>query len=222
MKIGIITATSGERPHLLKRCIEYVKRQTAQVDIHNIQIGPGTLKEKYKEGLEKLKDKADLIFFFEDDDYYPANYIEKMLEFYDWAGSPEIFGIKETWFYHPEFKAYWYNKNENIYACAFQTCVSSRAVDKIDWSMIDDVFVDAGLWRQLEGDAIEFGKPLSIGIKHGRGKTLASGHNKWFFDDKSRLQTKGEYARFDDTWLENIIGEDAKFYEEFGANKNLI
>lgn len=187
-----------------------------------IQTGPGTLKEKYKEGLEKLKDKCDLIFFFEDDDYYPENYIEKILEFYEWASRPEIFGIRETWFYHPEHKAFWYNKNGESYACAFQTCVRSDAVGKINWNLIGDVFVDAGLWRQLNGDTIEFGKPLSIGIKHGRGQTLASGHNKWFFEEKSRLQTETEYAKFSDTWLKETIGIDSEFYEEFGKDKNLL
>lgn len=222
MKVGVITATSGERPYLLKQCIYYVQRQTVKIDYHLILSGPETLKEKYKEGLEKLKDKVDIVFFMEDDDYYPKNYIDKMLEFYDWANSPDIFGIKETWFYHPEIKAFWYYKNEKDEACAFQTCVRTNAINKIDWSLIDSVFVDAGLWRQLEGSTIEFGFPFSIGIKHGRGKTLASGHNKWFFEEKSKLQSDKEYARFTDTWLREQIKDDAEFYEVFGANRDLI
>jgi hypothetical protein len=222
MRIGVITATSGERPHLLKQCIHYVQRQTVKSSIHLIMNGPETLKTKYKNGLDQLKDKVDIVFFMEDDDYYPRNYLEKMLEYRDWAGDPDIFGIKETFFYHPEFKAYWYKLNEKEEACAFQTCVKTSAIEKIDWSLIDSVFVDAGLWRQLEGSTIELGQPLSIGIKHGRGKTLASGHNKWFFEEKSKLQSNKEYAKFTDTWLREMIKDDAEFYEVFGANRNLV
>lgn len=223
MKIGIITPTF-HRPHLLNRSVFYIERQTIKADERIVLPGEETLKEKYRQGLEALKDKVDLIFFMEDDDYYPANYIERMVELWAWAEEPEIFGIGETWFYHPEFRAYWYYKNQENNSCAFTTCVRSDAVDKIDWSTIDDVFVDAGLWRQLQGDTVTFGKPFAIGIKHGRGKKcLAGGHTKWFYEEKSK-NYKGwkEYAAFSDTWLREQIGADADFYDEFGRNRALI
>lgn len=223
MKIGIITPTH-HRPYLLNRASFYIKRQTLEPSCGFIAPGEESLKEKYRQGLEALKDKVDLIFFMEDDDYYPANYLEKMVELYGWAGKPEIFGIGETWFYHPEFRAYWYYLNQEDNSCAFTTCIRSDAVDKIDWSTIDDVFVDAGLWRQLQGETVTFGKPFAIGIKHGRGKRcLAGGHTKWFYDEKSKLE-KGsrEYAEYSDTWLREHIGADADFYDEFGKNRGLI
>jgi hypothetical protein len=201
----------------------YVERQAMKPDEHIVMDGEETLKEKYRKGLEELKSKFDLIFFMEDDDYYPANYIEKMIELYGWAGEPEVFGIGETWFYHPEFKAYWHYKNQENNSCAFTTCVRADAVDKIDWSQVDDVFVDAGLWRQLGGQTVTFGKPFAIGIKHGRGKCLASGHTKWFYEEKSKLsKDSNEFAEFSKTWLRDAIGNDAEFYEEFGRNRKLI
>jgi hypothetical protein len=223
MRIGVITATSGQRPHLMSQCWKYIDRQAVKPSVRLVLNGDETLKAKYHRGLEELKNETDIIFFMEDDDYYPPNYIEKMLEMYNWAGSPEVFGIGETYFYHPEFKAYWYYLNQDNNACAFQTCVRSDAIDKIDWNTIDDVFVDAGLWRQLKGETVRFGKPLSIGIKHGRGKCLASGHNRWFYEKKAEApKDLKEYAEFSDTWLRDMIGEDADFYEHFGANKELI
>ena len=160
MKVGVITATNGKRPYLLNQCVEYIDRQTYKVSEYLILQSPEeTLKEKYKQGLEYLQSKTDIVFFMEDDDYYPPNYIEKMLDMYEWADKPEIFGIGETWFYHPEFRAYWYYKNQDHNACAFQTCVRTDSLGKIDWNQIDDIFVDAGLWRQLEGNTVELGKP---------------------------------------------------------------
>lgn len=223
MKIGIITPTVAWRPHLFNRALYYIDRQMVKPTARVIMNGNESLKEKYRQGLETLKSEVDLIFFMEDDDYYPANYIEKMLEMYEWADEPEVFGIAETWFYHPEFRAYWYYKNQEHNSCAFSMCVRADAVDKIDWNMIDDVFVDAGMWRQLEGQTVELGKPLCIGIKHGRGKTLADGHTKWFYEEKSKLP-KGskEFAEFSDTWLRSHIGADADFYDEFGRNRSLV
>lgn len=223
MRVGVITATSGQRPHLMAQCWKYIDRQTIRPIVRLVLNGDETLKEKYRRGLEEMKGDVDLIFFMEDDDYYPSNYIEKMLELYEWADKPQVFGIGETWFYHPEHRAYWYYKNQDGNSCAFSTLVRADAVDSIDWNTIDDVFVDAGLWRQLEGQTVELGKPLCIGIKHGRGKCLASGHNKWFFEEKAKLpKGSDEYAVFSDTWLREQIGDDAGFYEEFGANRELI
>ena len=222
MKIGVITPTTGKRPILLLRNRYYMGRQTVKPDAMVILTDDLRLTDKYRKGIELIKDKVDLIFFCEDDDYYPPEYFETMLSEYKKAGSPDVFGVGETFFYHPELQGVWHKEHSSEGPCTFQMCLRSDAVDRIDWSQINHLFMDAGIWRQLKGEVVKFGRPLAIGIKHGRGICGAGGHNKWFYDDKSRLQSETEWAKYDPEWLRKMIGDDADWYEEFGRNGEII
>lgn len=239
MKIGVITPTRGIRPAFLERCKFYVDRQTLKsthliVDYPQKRF-PHDLTDRYRFGLEKLKSECDLIFFMEDDDYYPPNYLEEMVQAWEECDRPELFGIGETFFYHPELQSIWYKRHEDDGPCAFQMCIRSDAVEKIDWSLVGPLFTDAGLWRQkhIDGQTVIFGKPLSIGIKHGRGLCGAGGHNAWFYKDReSRAQSVNpnfpngpdEWVRYDvgGLWLRNAIGDDAEWYEQFAKNRGIV
>ena len=234
MKIGAIVPTRNLRPVLLERNREYRERQIIPIDVTEIvdyaqKRFPYDLTERYRYGLEKLADKCDLIFFMEDDDYYPENYIAAMMEYYEKAGSPEVFGVGETFFYHPELRYAWYKYHPEEGPAAFQMCIRSDAIKKIDWSIVNDLFIDAGLWKQLEGKTVQFKDPNAIGIKHGRGACGAGGHNRWFYE--ARMKKIGSDLSADEwvihdpdgTWLRDTIGtEDSDWYFHFGENMGMI
>lgn len=233
VKIGAITPHRNLRPILLARMHEYMTRQTVKIDEHVFvdypQVKhPFDLTDRYKLGLAGMRDKFDVIFLIDDDDYYPRDYVGRYIEEWTRAGKPEIFGIGESYFYHPEVRAVWYRSaHPNNVACGYCTMLRGDVIDKIDWSRIDPLWTDIGLWRQLEGKQFNPG-PYVIGIKHGRGSCAAAGHNRWFYE---RAVEKGpvinqasdvfvngaweEWAKFDESgqWLIDAIGEeDAQWY----------
>ncbi len=245
MRIGVITPTRGTRPAFLERCKYYVSRQTVPVE-HLIVDYPQKrfqydLTDRYRVGLKKLENKCDLIFFMEDDDYYPSNYIETMVNEWKISEEPEIFGIGESYFYHAEEKFVWYKKHPETSSCMYQMCIRADAIKKIDWSLVNDLFTDSGLWKQLKWGNITIGMPLAIGIKHGRGECAAGGHNRWFYinrQDPANLPINHPKLNYDQSkstsgphewvlqdpdgsWLRSAIGADAEWYENFARNKEM-
>jgi len=228
MIVGSVTPTRGNRPHLLARCKEYIARQTRPVDSvlfvdYEQKTHPVDLTERYRYGLEKLRDVCDVIFLIEDDDYYAPNYVETMLARYVEAGEPDIFGIGETTFYHPQARMKFYREHKRR-ACAFVSMIKTSAIEKIRWDKIDEVFFDDHAWKQLQGKTVVFGPdvpPLSIGIKHGRGPSGAQGHNQWFYSHGASAQESVKDQNFE--WLKKNIGlADAAFYIQFAMDGGLI
>lgn len=224
IRVGTITPTLGARNEFLDRSRFYMEahRQTLSpvqalvVNYPQVRF-PHDLTDRYRRGLETLKDRCDLAFFIEDDDYYPPNYLELMTAAWRQLGKPDIFGIGETYFFHPQNGHVWYRKAPaGESPCAYQMCIRTDALEKIDWSMVDDLFTDVGLWRQLKGVTVTFGKPISIGIKHGKGICGAGGHNLFFYEDQMRKhgsdRTKETWAAHDPEWLRSVIGDDAGWY----------
>lgn len=128
MRVGVIIPTRGARPNLLARTLYYLERQTWKANIVRVVDHPPKnvhhdITERYRMGLEELAPKCDVIFFMEDDDYYPANYIEQMCSFYRIYKNPLVFGIGETYFYHPIHQAYWHLKHPKR-ACAYSMLVN--------------------------------------------------------------------------------------------------
>lgn len=222
MRVGVIVPTRNNRPKLLERCKFYIERQTRKPDAVVFVDYPQTtfpvdLTERYKFGFEALKGKADVVFCIEDDDYYAPDYIETML--YEWAarGVPDIFGIGETWFYHPAAHGY-YHKTHPTRSCAFTTMVRMSAAERFDWSTMHPLFFDVHAWRQLGGQTFIPTKQIALGIKHGRGHCGASGHGAWFYS-----RTKGAKIDTDFSWLVSRIGfDDAQFYIKMAKDAQIV
>lgn len=219
MKIGVVTPDRNDRPKFLERCKYYVKRQTVKVDFHEIvnypqKTFPIDITERYMIGLNNLKDKCDVILFMENDDYYAPHYVERMIQRWKEFGSPELFGIGETYFYHIGSQHYWHREHTER-ACAYSTMIRADAVHKINHSTYDRLLFDMGVWRQFQGPTCLVTPPITIGIKHGFGVCGAAGHNAWFYDKDPRSHKDSHYK-----WLTAQIGEeDAEWYREMAKER---
>lgn len=222
MRVGVVIPTRNNRPKLLERCLFYVKRQTANIERIEIvnypqKRHPIDLTERYEFGIKKIASETDVIFLMEDDDWYSPIYIQYMLEEWQKNKNPDIFGIGETYFYHPTAGYYWHKLHAER-ASAFSTMLKSNIINKINWRKMDELYTDIHLWKQLHGTTFIPSQPISIGIKHGRGPCGAAGHNAWFYErgiDSGRAKKDNNL-----NWLESKIGkEDADFYRDFAKEK---
>ncbi len=205
MKIGILVPTQGKRPNFLKQCIKYIDSQTYQPDIVEI-VGDKSgleydLTWRFRLGLERIKNKCDLVFIFEDDDYYSPDYIQVYLQKYRTFGSPSLIGRDETTYYHLANNKY-HTFNHPRRASMFSTVIHHRIIPHIIYPSDDFIAFDMHLWQQFNTTAQAFHLPynINLGIKHGLGITGGIGHKS-----DHRI-----YTNEDTNWsyLTKIVGEE--------------
>jgi hypothetical protein len=218
MRIAAITPDRGDRPNFLERCKFYVDRQTQKVDHYIIDYPQNTfpidLTERYMHGFNAVKDKYDVIFCIENDDWYSPRYVETMVRRWKEFGQPDVFGIGETYFCHFPSQSYWHREHLER-ACAYSTMISASAVDKINATSYNPLLFDMSLWRQFKGPTCQVNPPITIGMKHGFGVCGAAGHNEWFYNhDKTSLKDHNY------KWLTAQIGEDdVEWYREMAKGR---
>ena len=105
MRIGIILPTRGDRSEFLEHAKKMIAYQTKQPDHVEIIVGEPEseypdITYRYKTGYERLKNKCDLIFAWEDDDWYSPDYLQTMINFWVQAGKPELIGLNSIIYYH--------------------------------------------------------------------------------------------------------------------------
>ena len=206
MNIGIILPTRGqERKRFLNQALFYIKRQTLQPKYVQVideepKSDANDITYRYQKGYEHLKNKCDVIFCFEDDDFYSKNYIESMIAEYKILSSPDIFGINHTTYYHIKTNR-WTKLIHPGRASTMSTVLKGGL--NIDWQHDQRYFIDIHLWKTLKGIAINM-PTINIGIKHGEGKCAGKGHNENF-----------PYKNYDadSSFLKSIVGDDFKFYK---------
>lgn len=180
MVIGILIPTRGDRPKFLNHAMWLIEQQTMQPDlIEVVDDAPINHKKditwRYKLGCERLFAKgADVVLFWEDDDYYYPMYIQRMVSEYVKHGKPEIFGVNTTIYYHLKSKRYAELIGKK--ASAMATMVNKKIME-IEWPPMDYIWFDIWIWERMKGLSINFGRPINIGIKHGVGLTGGIGHN---------------------------------------------
>lgn len=114
----------------------------------------------------------DICYIVEDDDYYPADYFEKMnMEGLDFIGS------NKTIYYNPLTASY----QELSHSYRSSLCFTGfriSALQKFRWPPEDTVFLDVILWRYAMDYRYKlFDEPVGVGIKgHGKGKAAGIGH----------------------------------------------
>ena len=98
--IAIITPDRGDRPEFLDHCRYQVQRQTVKY-LHHFVIdfapleGVVDIVPRIKEGLKQAAENGfRYVMIFENDDYYPDNYVEKMQRFL--MSSHALVGLDET------------------------------------------------------------------------------------------------------------------------------
>jgi hypothetical protein len=183
IKVGLVTPTcSPERKPFLDFLDTQIAKQTRQpdewimVDYPN-DSGKPDLTKRYKEGIQQAFDKGcDFVLFIEDDDYYPPTYIEDMVEGWQQAGFPSVFGVDESIYYHIGSKKFHFFK-EKAHCSAFCTGVARDVVTNVCQDTV--IFFDMRLWKHNESSA-KIKLPIGrkpIGIKHGLGASGGSFHS---------------------------------------------
>lgn len=185
-KIGVLIPTRGDRPKFLEHALYLLSKQIQKVDFIEVvdDIPNSNQKDityRYRVGCERLVKKgADVIVFWEDDDWYHETYIQKMIEYWCSCSRPQIFGVSFTIYYHLKIRK-WLRQNHEGRASAMNTIVTKDIVN-FEWPDDSESFLDLILWKKLTGRAIELASIKSIGIKHGVGLCGGGGHKNtmWY------------------------------------------
>lgn len=199
MKVGVLIPTRGDRPKFLAFAKEQLERQTRKPDeVLIFDEKPKTSKPdityRYRKGSAELARRGvDLIIFWEDDDYYRPDYIERLITLFKENREPDILGINTTIYYNiftRKFAVFSHPGRASMMA----TVVKARALNKIVWPEDSYSYTDLFLWKSLRGVSVSTKSPLCVGIKHGLGLCGGGGHvNNWpKFNNEDRTYEKLE------------------------------
>lgn len=215
MTIAVLIPTIEGREKFLKQALNLISEQTVQPTFIEIvdykPVSPGIdVALRYKVGIERCQMKnADVIIFWEDDDWYKYNYIELLLKNWVLCGQPDIFGLSKTIYYNIVKRKYLLIDHPGR-ASMMSTMITKNVIP--NWEDSHNQFVDLELWKNSTSTKgtmdNPFDKPIAIGIKHGIGLTAGGGH-KWGDD-------KFPFSDLDLTFLSSIIDKDSlNFYATF-------
>ena len=237
--VTLLTAT-GMRPEALELCARFVSRQTHPpsqwVIVDDGEVGsvidrailpasmlltvvrpepfwkPGqnTLSRNLLVALPEIQN--DVIAFFEDDDWYFADYVEAMLKR---IGSAEIIGEVPARYYHLPSRKYRVLDNY-AHASLCQTVIRSSVIPLLK-SICEEpeaAFIDVRLWERFRGSRVLCEARRSVGIKGLPGRAgIGVGH---------RPELGGDWRLDPDlSTLCEWVGEDAMLYGALGASGTL-
>lgn len=208
--IGVLIPDRGDRPVFMRQCKEYLERQTVKPNhTYIVDQAPASadldVTYRYRIGCKHLFALGcDVVIFFESDDWYSADYIERMMLQWERAGRPELFGIGQTVYYHV-FENKYVVIDHKKRASAMSTMVTKRILS-MSWPRDNNPYLDVELWEQLRGVTFVPVVPICLGIKHGVGMVGGGAHNG----------DNAHYNRYDENglWLRGIVGKDFEFYEQ--------
>jgi hypothetical protein len=150
------------------------------------------------------KEEIEAIFIIEDDDYYRPNYLERMMVNF---GSFSLIGERNTIYYNVLYRRYVTNPNI-IHASLFQTAFKYEVIPVLQECFYHK-FIDCVLWTKIQQRNLFYEGTLAIGIKGLPGRSgIGAGHSRAYnmIDDRNLI------------YLNSLIGEDAKIYEEYYQN----
>ena len=192
MKIALLIPTR-DRPQFLEHALYLISKQTQKPDIIEVVNDKPLSNQKdityrYRLGCERLVSKgADVILFWEDDDFYSNTYIQSMLQSWSACAQPQIFGINYTIYYHLKIRK-WLRQNHEGRASAMNTLVTKSIVN-FSWPDDSESFLDLILWKEMKGRAVD-STIKSIGIKHGLGLCGGGGHHRtmWYKNEDPQMK----------------------------------
>lgn len=175
MKVAILIPDRNDRPKFLAHCLKMIKAQTRQPDIIEIVNDPSSSDDiditwRYMIGYKRIGDRADLVLFIENDDYYAPNYIETMVNAWIAAGKPQLIGCTYTIYYNIMLKK-WFRFRHHV-RCSMMCTGMVTGLD-LYWGNLKDPYTDSHIWLKcgLTRHLITPEPPICIGIKHGIGLT---------------------------------------------------
>jgi hypothetical protein len=223
IKVGVLIPDRGDRPDFLYNCWRMVQRQTLKP--HRIELVNDTpisdrvdITWRYRKGYERFStpvkgvEPVDVIAFMENDDWYSGDYLETMVNGWDKHGRPEIFGCNYTIYYHLNLKAYFKMKH-NERASAMNTLIRP-SLKNIAWPVDHEPFTDSFLWTRigLKGVTHDPGRHITIGMKHGVGKTGGQSH----VDRLDRYAPPRGVLDTDSKFLKDLLDpESFEFYSKY-------
>lgn len=174
-KIGVLIPTrSKERKEFLEHALYLLSQQSVQPDFIEIVDDEPISDEKdityrYRIGFKRLVNKgADLIFAWEDDDWYHKDYIKTMINLWYIYGRPDCLGFNQTIYYNIKERKY-VTLDHPERASMFNTLVTKNIVN-IEMCPDNDVWTDMHIWKTVKKSrTIKPPKTLCIGIKHNIG-----------------------------------------------------
>lgn len=227
-KVGVLIPTRGDRPEFLKNCLRMIWNQTLKPsDILVIDEKPKDknvdITYRYRTGYAELsKRDLDVIAFIEDDDWYSPDYLQIMTDKWLENGKPLLIGTAYTIYFHLKLRKYFIFEHTQR-ASAMNTMIRPN-IPKIDWGLDFDPYCDLHLWTKLGsqvGDRIIF-KPekiISVGMKHGIGKTGGFGHS----NSDPANDYMNRYIQDDGGLLEsNLDKESLIFYNNVSKELNNV
>jgi hypothetical protein len=149
--------------------------------------------DRLKIGIDNAtKDGFEYCYIIENDDYYPADYFEKMqFNEHDFIGDPM------SVYYHIKTKGY-LEAYKPLQPSLFTTGFKISAIKNFRFP--NNVFVDIDLWAHARKAKKRFVNSGAIGIKHGVGLCGGKGHsiNYRLKDEGSEyLKSKVDSEAFD-------------------------
>lgn len=207
MKIGILIPDRNDRPKFLEHSLLMLKQQTVKADFVEVVNFESTLKTdltlRCKLGIQSLKNKgADVIFFWENDDYYSPIYLEVFLSYWNASNEPKLFGLDNTIYY--SLKSLEYTKMIHKNRASLFSTMITKDLD-IDYPNDDEVFLDIYLWNKYKGETFNTINPICLGIKHGIGNCGGKAHG-------DRFNYNNSDSNFE--YLKEITQDSFKFYEQ--------
>ena len=207
MKIGILIPDRNDRPNFLEHSLHLLSQQTIKPDFVELVNFESDLKTdltlRCRVGIEALKNKgADVIFFWENDDYYSPIYLEVMLSYWNAFNRPKLFGLDNTIYYH--LKSLKYSKMIHKNRASLFSTMITKDLD-IKFPKDEEVFLDIYLWQNHKGETFNTINPICLGIKHNTGLCGGKAHSEKFNYNNS--DSNFEY-------LKEITKDSFKFYEQ--------
>lgn len=164
--------------------------------------GDNTQGRNLKVGLDIVKkfpeEQIEGIFIIEDDDYYSAEYLEKMivkLKDYDAVG--EMYTV----YYHTRTKKYDVSQNKE-HSSLFQTAFSYKVIPEFE-KCYSEKFIDIKFFRLIANKYLFSQENLAIGMKGLPGRAgIGFGHKEFGCRNPDRDLSK----------LKELIGNDYLYY----------
>jgi len=228
MKTAILIIHRNDRPKFLENLHRMIKAQTVQPDhIEEINFPAFSdecdITTRYRLGYDNLRGKGfDVIIIMEVDDWYAPNYIETMLNEWERYDKPDIFGTRYTIYYHLFLRKH-FTMHHADRASAMNTLIKPDLI--FDWCAETDPYTDIHLWTKLQGITFTPEKIISVGIKHGIGKSGGYGHTDRLHRYKETHLSLGEvmdWESFDFYWNYFERNEDDRENVKAAINKNQL
>jgi hypothetical protein len=214
-KICLITPDRNDRPEFLAHCRWQMERQTVGACAHFVMNAPAVeglvdIVPRVRWGVDMARSLGyEYCFIIENDDYYPDDYIERMMEGLRWAA---MVGTINTTTYILQQKCYRTTLHPGR-SSLFLTGFKTKALERYTWPDDRMLYFDVHLWQHTcSKNFINFNGWGPVGIKHGVGFCPGNFHNGIVNGKPAKNMTEDSNSE----WLrKHVRKESFEFYKKF-------